>query len=466
MAAYPDHRSIGASTGLSGVLTRLVDIAISLVGCLFLLALLPVFALLIKLDSRGPVFHKCDRVGRGGKLFKMYKLRTMRDTLQAIGASVSPLGDPRVTPVGAMLRRLKLNEFPQFFNILKGDMTLVGPRPEAPDLAAAYPPAAREIFAVKPGLIGPNQIAGRNEEEFYPPGVDPKTYYLNEILPRKLVLDLDYIREKSLLKDLSLLLKGIWATLTGALARRHLFDNLSQLLLMGLDLMLCLGSLTLAHLLRFEGFSYPAMDRILFRLLPWAVLIRLPIFVYFNFYHTLIRHFSYFEVKQIFTGVTVSSLALICVSFLFSLTPGYSRAVLLIDWFTLTVMLIAYRAFLKKLRSRYAKNGNGVDRKRVLIWGAGDYGELCLYYLKQKQNPTYEIIGFIDDDPRKRNKRLNGVKVLGDPHHLEIICQLYKVQEMFVSLQPLPREKLTPILEKSQQLGLPTKFFTADFADA
>jgi lipopolysaccharide/colanic/teichoic acid biosynthesis glycosyltransferase len=103
-----------------------------------------------------------------------------------IGPSVCPQGDPRVTPVGRVLRRLKLNEFPQFINLLKGDMTLVGPRPETPDLAALYPPEARKIFTVKPGLIGPNQILGRNEEELYPPGVDPQQFYLQEILPKKL----------------------------------------------------------------------------------------------------------------------------------------------------------------------------------------------------------------------------------------------------------------------------------------
>jgi len=89
--------------------------------------------------------------------------------------------------------RLKLNEFPQFINVLKGDMTLIGPRPEAPDLAAAYPEAAKIIFSVRPGLAGPNQILGRNEEEFYPPDVDPVTFYIEHILPQKLPLDLAYI---------------------------------------------------------------------------------------------------------------------------------------------------------------------------------------------------------------------------------------------------------------------------------
>ena len=155
------------------MLNRALDIIVSLVGLLILLMMLPVIAILIKLDSPGPVLYAGRRVGKDGKIFKMFKFRTMYRTPKPLGVSVSPQGDPRVTPVGLWLRRLKLNEFPQFFNILRGDMTLVGPRPEAPDMAEKYPPEARKIFSVKPGLLGPNQILGRNEEDLYPRGVNP-----------------------------------------------------------------------------------------------------------------------------------------------------------------------------------------------------------------------------------------------------------------------------------------------------
>jgi len=106
----------------------------------------------------------------------MYKFRTMFETPLPVGASVYPQDDPRVTPFGRILRRTKLNELPQLLNILKGEMTFVGPRPEAPELAALYPGYAKAIFTLTPGLVGPNQILGRNEEEWYPPGLHPKRY--------------------------------------------------------------------------------------------------------------------------------------------------------------------------------------------------------------------------------------------------------------------------------------------------
>ena len=190
------------------MLNRALDIVVSLLGLLILLLMLPVIAVLIKWDSAGPVFYAGLRVGKDGQTFKMFKFRTMFGASRPLGVSVSPQGDPRVTPVGLWLRRLKLNEFPQFFNILRGDMTLVGPRPEAPDMAEKYPPEARKIFSVKPGLLGPNQILGRNEAELYPRGVDPARYYLEEILPKKLPVDLQYIETKSFLKDLKYLDSG------------------------------------------------------------------------------------------------------------------------------------------------------------------------------------------------------------------------------------------------------------------
>lgn len=182
-------------------MTRIIDILLSVFGLIILLPFLPVIAFFIKVDSKGPVFYACKRVGQGGRIFNMYKFRTMYETPVQLGPSLSPQGDPRVTPVGRILRRLKLNEFPQFFNVLKGDMTLVGPRPEAPDLAAAYPEDSKVLFTVKPGLAGPNQILGRNEEEFYPPGVDPVQFYIEHILPKKIPIDMQYIADKSLMKN-------------------------------------------------------------------------------------------------------------------------------------------------------------------------------------------------------------------------------------------------------------------------
>ena len=121
------------------MMKRCIDLVLACIGLLLVLPFFPLIGLLIKLDSWGPVLYRCDRIGKDGKLFKMYKFRTMFETTLPVGASVCPEDDPRVTPFGRILRRTKINELPQLLNVLKGEMTFVGPRPEAPDLAALYP---------------------------------------------------------------------------------------------------------------------------------------------------------------------------------------------------------------------------------------------------------------------------------------------------------------------------------------
>lgn len=449
------------------MITRTIDILFSLSGFLLLMIMFPFVALLIKLDSRGPVFYLCDRVGLNGKIFKMYKFRTMLETPDSLGPSVSPRGDPRVSTVGKMLRRLKLNEFPQFINVLKGEMTLVGPRPEAPDLAAAYPEPAKIIFTVKPGLAGPNQIMGRNEEELYPPGVDPVKFYIEHILPKKIPLDVEFIKDKSPLKIFKYLFLAVKVTLTGAISRQHLWENRSQIYLMLADLAACILSFSLAYLLRYEG--VPDRNGLHFqafiRLLPWAVLVRLPIFAYCGFYHVLIRHLSIYDFKRIFKGVALSSIIFIALSFISGLSLGspqigvYSRSVFLIDWLCLTIMLVSMRALLKKLYLSYNRGEVIQSQKNMIIWGAGDAGELCLAYLKKDKIRTYNIVGFLDDNPSKRGRRLNGLKVLGDRHHLKILAQLYKIHEVLVAMPSATPEELLEVLEFCQQLGLQPHLF-------
>ncbi|TRZ50664.1 hypothetical protein D4S03_06325 [bacterium] len=442
------------------MITRIIDILVSLLGLIGLTIMLPFVALLIKLNSRGPVFYSCDRVGLGGRIFKMYKFRTMYETPAALGPSVSPMGDPRVTPVGRLLRRLKLNEIPQFINLLKGEMTLFGPRPESPDLAAAYPEEARKIFTVKPGLIGPNQIQGRNEEESYPRGVDPITYYIETLLPLKLPLDLQYIEDRSFLKNFKLFFQAIWVILTGALGRRHLFDNWTQILLLLGDVLLCLASFTLAHLMRYDGLG-PAYDlAVFYKILPLAVLVRLPVFFYLGFYHTLIRYLSLSDIKRVIKGVAASSLALIGIAFILGIIWGYSRGVFLIDWFCLTFMLTGYRLLAWRYRQyQRSKTLPNFEKTNVLIWGAGDCGELCLRFLKKERQPAYEVMGFIDDDSRKRGRRIHGRKILGDHHQLGLLSQLYKITKIFVAIAAIPQHELKKVFRTCQHLGIEVEVF-------
>jgi lipopolysaccharide/colanic/teichoic acid biosynthesis glycosyltransferase len=194
---------------------RCIDVIFSLIGIITFSPLVPIIGLLIKMDSQGPIFYLTDRVGQNMKNFKMYKFRTMKNTASKIGGSLCPKNDYRVTNFGKFLRKTKINELPQLFNILMGEMTFVGPRPEAIDLAVLYPEKAKKIFSVKPGLVGPSSIKYRNEEECYPSCVEVRKYYLEKILPDKIRLDLEYIDKWSILLDLKYIFLGVQKTLSG-----------------------------------------------------------------------------------------------------------------------------------------------------------------------------------------------------------------------------------------------------------
>ena len=438
------------------MLNRGLDIIVSLMGLLILLLMLPVIAVLIKLDSAGPIFYAGHRVGKDGKIFRMFKFRTMYGRAQALRVSVSPQGDPRVTPVGLWLRRLKLNEFPQFFNILKGDMTLVGPRPEAPDIAEKYPAEARGIFSVKPGLVGPNQIMGRNEAELYPRGVDPARYYMEEILPKKLPVDLQYIKSRSFFKDVKYLFLGTWVTLTGAVSRQHLTDNLTQILMLIVDTLGCLAAFTLAHLIRFEGFAPGEVTQSFWHILPLTVLTQIPVIFYLGGYQTLIRYLGLKDLKKVFQAVLLGTLLLVFVSYFSgALFAGYGRGVFVVDWLSLTVMLLGYRVLLKTLHQHIMKEKLDVEQERVaLIWGSGEQGVWCSRYLSQSHSPRYYVVGFIDDETRLQHKHIDGLRVLGDYHHLEVLTRLYHVQELFVAIPDIYPGRLDRVQELCQRLNI------------
>ena len=189
---------------------RLFDILASGLGLLVLSPLFLVLAVWIPLDSQGPVFYRQTRVGRGGRDFRIFKFRTMR--VGADKGSLVTIGgrDPRVTRVGAFLRRLKLDELPQLLNVLVGDMSLVGPRPEVRKYVDLYTPEQLHVLDVRPGMTDAASIKYRNESELLGQVEDPEDYYIHVILPDKLAINLDYVRNHSFWGDIKLIFKTIW----------------------------------------------------------------------------------------------------------------------------------------------------------------------------------------------------------------------------------------------------------------
>ncbi len=188
---------------------RLFDIFWTSLGLLLLWPVFLVIALLIKIDDGGPVFYRQIRVGRGGKPFRIWKFRTMVVDADKIGGSLTVGRDPRITRTGYWLRKFKLDELPQLFNVLSGEMSLVGPRPEVPEYVARYTQDQKRVLELTPGITDPASIAYRNENEILASSDDPEAVYLSEIMPEKIRLNLQYAEKSTVWTDFLTILKTL-----------------------------------------------------------------------------------------------------------------------------------------------------------------------------------------------------------------------------------------------------------------
>lgn len=192
---------------------RLLDVTLSSAGLAATAPLFAAVAALIKLESDGPVFFRQERVGQHGKPFKIWKFRTMVQEAPKIGASVTAGGDPRITRVGGILRATKIDELPQLINVVLGEMSLVGPRPEVPRYVGMFADDYDVIHSVRPGITDEASITYRNEEAVLAEADDAEAMYVEDVLPKKIAMYRKYVAEVSARKDLSILLRTIWKVL-------------------------------------------------------------------------------------------------------------------------------------------------------------------------------------------------------------------------------------------------------------
>jgi lipopolysaccharide/colanic/teichoic acid biosynthesis glycosyltransferase len=186
---------------------RAFDVIVSAAALLILAPLLAILAVAVKLNSPGPCFYRGSRVGRHGKPFRIIKFRSMVANAEQLGGSCTASDDARITGIGRFLRRYKLDEIPQLFNVLSGDMSLVGPRPEVTKYVNMFTPEESEILTVRPGITDWATLRNSDEEAILADQADPERIYLEKIRPEKLRLQLEYVHEHSFMTDLDILLR-------------------------------------------------------------------------------------------------------------------------------------------------------------------------------------------------------------------------------------------------------------------
>lgn len=205
------------------MIKRLIDLCLAAIGLVATAPLLALAAVGIRLTSPGPVLYRPLRVGQGRRLFVMYKLRTMHVNHGAYRSTITAHADPRVFPFGAFLRRSKIDELPQLLNVLRGEMSIVGPRPEVPAIVDEhYTPLQLETLCVRPGLASPGSIYNLSHGEMLLGADDPEGHYVQRLMPLKLAMDLVYVRRASIPYDAAIIGRAAWV-ITGSLLGKRRF---------------------------------------------------------------------------------------------------------------------------------------------------------------------------------------------------------------------------------------------------
>lgn len=440
------------------MIKRIFDFALALLGLAFLSPLFLAIAALIKFESRGPVFFHQKRVGRNFRTFYLYKFRSMVHGAPANGPLITVSGDPRVTRVGRILRKFKLDELPQLINVLKGDMSLVGPRPEVRKYVRKFSKDYRTILSVRPGITDIASLTFRDEEAVLKGKEDPEDYYINYVLPEKIKLAKEYVNRASLRKDINLIILTVLKIGYPAALIEKSIESLSffrRPVVILIELAVFVFANYFAFLIRFDG-AIPAMEFDLFAsYLPVYVAIRLVFLFAFSIDKGLWRYVSATDLFNIGNSLAVGSvLFFLAVHYVFGAT-AYPKSIFVLDWFLNMFFLIGLR-FAKKFHDKLV-SVEDISKKRAIIVGAGDAAELLIRDIANSQYSPYKILGFVDDNPRKKGLVIRGLSVLGTRDELPELIKTDEPDELILAIPSLSDNKLGVMVEQLRSYGIPVK---------
>jgi FlaA1/EpsC-like NDP-sugar epimerase/lipopolysaccharide/colanic/teichoic acid biosynthesis glycosyltransferase len=436
---------------LDDALRRAIDVLAALVGLALLSPLLILLALAIRLTSKGPALHRARRVGRDGREFHLLKFRTMVLGADRMGPGITVEADPRITPLGRWLRSHRLDELPQLWNVLVGDMSLVGPRPEDPRYVARYSPEQRRVLASRPGVTGPAQMVYRNEPERLRAAADPEAAYVGEIMPAKLAIDLAYLRRRTVWSDLGMLFNTL---------RIYLGSRL----LVPMDVACLALSYVLSFAIRFDNIDFfiefPKYWPVFFLLLP----IKVVVFERMGLYRRLWRYASVRELLSVVAAVALSSTlggALILFFWVWptpTFVTGFPRSVIAIDAM-LSLLLVGGVRFAGRWRQEMRSTvtlGRAASEevKRALIAGAGDAGAMAARELLRNPQLGYQLVGFVDDDPDKQGLHVHSVPVVGGLSDLARSAAELQADEVLIAMPSAPGATVRRIFGLAHDAGL------------
>ena len=456
------------SLTLKAFTKRAFDIIVSFLA---LIVLSPVFAgiaLAIKRDTPGPVFFSGDRTGWRGKRFKILKFRTMYDTPESHnGTPITAEGDSRITPFGKFLRDTKLNELPQFWNVLKGEMSLVGPRPEYPDLVEKWPEDLRqEILSVRPGITSPASIIYRNEEQLLK-GAGFMDDYLKQILPDKLRLDQLYVRNRSFFTDQDILFMTLIVILP-ALRRSTIaeeriisgpFYNFFRRVFTWfmIDVVVTILAVGLSGIVwRISTIINLGIPTYIMFALALAILVSI-INTFLGLHQVRWENASPTYVVDLAFSVGLTTLILWAVTRFWLTDPWIPFSMIFLIGMMTFLGLVTVRfqeRLLTGLANRWLlfRRGEASFAERMLVVGGGELGELAIWLFQRSAfSHLFGVVGVVDDDARKQDLRILGLKVLGSTKEIPRIVEKYHIGYIVFAISNINEANTRRILEICRQ---------------
>lgn len=423
---------------------RLFDFVAACIGLIVLSPLLLVVSAAIRLESRGPVLYRGERVGRGGKRFKVLKFRTMVTDAAERGGGLTLRDDPRITRVGRFLRRTKIDEVPQLVNVVRGEMSLVGPRPEDPRYVLNYTERQRQVLSVRPGITSVASLRYRQEEDLLLPG-NWEEVYTGTVLPAKLDLELNYLARRSFAFDLWIIAGTLFALLrdqAGPAGWTALLDRLelgaARYVSWGIvDVALVLAAYFLAILVRSIDSKVNLAQAMLIAL--GGAAFYLGANYLFGVYQRAWRFASGQESVVLFGSVVTATSAFFLLVMLMPTRDLPLGAIVIGGIFTFMLMagLRYRRRLMNGLRDALASLAglSAGEGARVLIIGAGDEGQLLAWQLQNRlPGKAYQVIGFVDSDLGKQGLRIHNLPVYGDRSLIPEIVERLAVDLIIIAI--------------------------------
>jgi FlaA1/EpsC-like NDP-sugar epimerase/lipopolysaccharide/colanic/teichoic acid biosynthesis glycosyltransferase len=456
----------GLGGRIGGFMKRGFDIVVAAVALILLSPLILAISVAIRLRDGGPAFYRAVRVGRYGRPFRLYKFRTMVVGADRVGPGITADGDTRITPIGRWLRNTKLDELPQLLNVLLGQMSLVGPRPEDPRYVALYSRKERTALCERPGMTSAASTSYRYEQQILS-RPDWEEVYVLEVMPAKLEIDLAYLSHRTFSSDLGILIR----TIAVLFERTDLSRRPLKSLLLGMrnrhffviDLLVMLILPSVALVLRTDDVDMlahygPSLLVVTLVLPPVALLVFLKGGLYS-------KYWRYAGVDELIPIVCfgVLAVAIQTAIYLWGLRPlglvadDFPRSLTLTNGLLMIVAVGAIRYSVRLADRPYHTRTFKPSEKHVLIAGAGAAGVMILDELRRNPALGMRPVAFLDDDPKKQGAIIRGVPVLGRCADIGAVAKDVHACQVIIAMPKVPGKTIRRIVNLCEQAGIQAK---------